>query len=846
MKEKKKVNKKAVKNKNGRGQDRIKKQRLSYLIGDIEVFPNIKVPELSPHNPYVTKLADPDNPKFMTINSPLIGALEEADPTVSPLRNALKIAETGKADAVIMAGNLIYFITEHYGSTYPYKTQAVDLPIDPKILNKAYPEAVIKDSGTIESRLEKNKIVFIPVKTRLDLVIAKAKKEFFDESGNRLFNGPILITFGSIEEALAMQHTNERLRIDVFREKAYAQGKVRELQNELRSEKRLATPNEVKIVKIEKDIDDFLKYERIFVKMGNVSSDYINRTTDNMISYLISRYETDIPDSKVISIGDAHIKAGNRLIQTTYEKTGESLNDGFAGRIRKDTYSRIKNNEGELIPDVILGAGLNPTFRNLLVSHRVREKKATLDDVKLCHCIQLTTCIDDVRYRKAARKRVRLKDSLTRLASKDKFTAGVLWLEWNGNFFLPKFFSGECLTKAENFKSESAIKKLFADRLYNYKEGCSHYGGKFIAIYPSPNDPDGRYIKFHYQVAFELMNKIKAPIAGYQHDGDACHWINYQTWLETPQEWLDLETFLNEVTKIEKSSAPIEERLRTLKVAALENYIKTGIIDPDKQVDSYVLSMEPYLEFWARILEYCKENGIEFRGKYSAITQGRGNHNEHSFPKHASVDISEAKLIRQAMVASLFKKYPNLSELIEKNFTSPHMGKLGYANGVFAYVKENDKRNLTKDQLLLQKDFYVYAAKMKHKQGSSKTADNMAKMVEAFGKQGTSNQYESGRMSVNMAGDDHFGGIAITRTAFHVKTGCQCFENEFGKRFDFPEQNLFSAIWSVPANGPSSGPLGWIFLDYGLLRKYAVRPFSVSRGKIFQGAIGLESDKDKK
>ena len=172
MKEKKKVNKKAVKNKNGRGQDRIKKQRLSYLIGDIEVFPNIKVPELSPHNPYVTKLADPDNPKFMTINSPLIGALEEADPTVSPLRNALKIAETGKADAVIMAGNLIYFITEHYGSTYPYKTQAVDLPIDPKILNNTAIRVIIQiDAAKLRAEVYalKTKNIIINIATNINI-----------------------------------------------------------------------------------------------------------------------------------------------------------------------------------------------------------------------------------------------------------------------------------------------------------------------------------------------------------------------------------------------------------------------------------------------------------------------------------------------------------------------------------------------------------------------------------------------------------------------------------------------------------------------------------------------------
>ena len=122
----------------------------------------------------------------------------------------------------------------------------------------------------------------------------------------------------------------------------------------------------------------------------------------------------------------------------------------------------------------------------------------------------------------------------------------------------------------------------------------------------------------------------------------------------------------------------------------------------------------------------------------------------------------------------------------------------------------------------------------------------MTSMLRSFAKQGTANQYEAGRMTVNLAGDDHFGGVAITRNAFHIKTGCQTFENEFGKRLDFPEQNLFSAIWSVPVGGPSKGPLSWTFLDYGLLRKYAANPFPIDREKLFRGALETKvSDKKK-
>ncbi|OGZ98785.1 MAG: hypothetical protein A3H69_05445 [Candidatus Sungbacteria bacterium RIFCSPLOWO2_02_FULL_47_9] len=825
--------------------------RLNFLIDQDQKIPKIKVPDLTSDNPYVVKVADSSNPRLMVINSPLIGALPQENPHTDPFKNALHIAEVKNADAIIIAGNLIYFITQQYGSTYPYKAQASGIPTNPKILNEAYPKSVIEDSGDIETRVEKGKPVFMPVRTRLDLVLDMVKKEFVDANDKPVYSGPLLITFGSIEEALAMQHTNERLRIDVQRERTYAQRKIKELYRELAAEKKLkAEANSEKIEKVEREIEDFRTYEQ-FAIMGNVAPDHINRTTDSMISYIIWRYEKDIPNAKVISIGDAYLKAGNKLIEVTYEKSGESLNDGFAGKIRDVTYSRIKNNPGSSIPDVILGAGLNPTFRNLLISHRVREREATLEDVKLCHAIQLTTCINDGLYREVARKRVRVKDDLTRLAKSDSFTAGVLWIEWINDIFSPEFWSGECLVNEKNFENEASLRTmvtygaLLHERLYFLKEGCTHYGARYMATYPSPNDSKGRYIKLHYQVALEMLNKLKAPIAGYQHDGDACHWINYETWKEEHDDWIGLEDFTRELTRLETLGVPFEERIKKLKMTAIMNDIRSGIINPEKQLPQYVLSLEPYLDFWAGIIEYCRDNGIEFRGKFSAIVQGRGNHNEHSFPKGSKVEFSEAKLIRSDMVANLFKKYPSLSDLIEKNFTAPHMGKLGFANGVMAVIPDKKKRGLGKDDFMLQQDFYSYAVKMKHKQGSSKSKDNMSNMLRAFAKQGTANAYEAGRMTVNLAGDDHFGGLAITRNAFHFKTGCQTFENEFGKRFDFPEQNLFSGIWSVPIGGPSRGPLSWVFLDYGLLRKYANAPFPIDRAKLFRGALALESTNKK-
>ena len=106
------------KGKNGKLTPSIGIIRLQHLLGETEDVPKLTVPDLSTRNPFVIKTADPSNPKLLAIDSPVIGSLANENPLMDPLRNALKLANAKAADAVIVAGNLIYFISQHYGSTY--------------------------------------------------------------------------------------------------------------------------------------------------------------------------------------------------------------------------------------------------------------------------------------------------------------------------------------------------------------------------------------------------------------------------------------------------------------------------------------------------------------------------------------------------------------------------------------------------------------------------------------------------------------------------------------------------------------------------------------------------------
>ena len=133
----------------------------------------------------------------------------------------------------------------------------------------------------------------------------------------------------------------------------------------------------------------------------------------------------------------------------------------------------------------------------------------------------------------------------------------------------------------------------------------------------------------------------------------------------------------------------------------------------------------------------------------------------------------------------------------------------------------------------LGKNAYEYCVFMKHKHGSSKTQDNMRMMIKNFSMCGTTGNYGVGRFTINLGGDDHMGGHAVTRNAFHVKTGGQMFDGPYGLKLDFHKQNLFSTVLGVPSGGPSWGPLSVVRFDFRITRKLAAYKIALPTEKLF-------------
>lgn len=775
-------------------------KRFEMLFGDMKKITKVKLPKTNGSSPFVIHVNNPDRPNILAINSPLVGTLASFEGSEDLFKNALRFAEVSKKDAVIITGNLIYCLVKKYGNQRPYETQVVDIDPDPVLLESAYPEAVINEIGPLVNRLQNGKIVFMTIKVYLDHVFKLLKKRMTDEEGEPLFSGHIYVTLGEMEEAIMMYYISDALRAEVFQEKALASKMKARLKSKNMTEAQMDAYNEWEI------------YYRLLSLMGNAIPSHINELKEQMLSYLVHRIEAILPNIKVIGIGDVYIKAGQRLIGIRSNKTSDAIVTGQAGKMRKNIYSHTKAHSGNSIPDVMLGAGLNPMGIGLYASFRVKQKKDILDDIRIAEAIQLPTCINSSLYREVVRRMVLAKDKIARLAHFTGFESGVVGLSFFEPGPIPKveWFRNDFLSNKEIFRDKASLigyatgEDVRSKMVYAYKEGCNHYGSHFVARYPSLDDPKGRYIKYHWQVLFDAFVRDKMPIHLYQNDGDIQQWYNYPTHKETNDKRLDPEDLLAKICEIVGSpEMTIQQKLKMTQFLALENEIVAGVLQPEEQIEAFGKAVAPYINFFRQVIETAKRAKIKTIGKFGIVSISQGNHNENSFKK-GDIKFSEAKLTVKELTVHMLRAGFDPGE----DMVACQSGGIGMAHGVF--------------QVDLLKKPYEYAIFMKHKQGSDSTGDNMTPMIEKFSHRASStDDFEEGRFTINLGGDDHKGGHAITKNAFHVKTGGQMFSSPFGVFIDAPKQNILSVIWGVPAGGPDWGPCMLVRFDFRNTRKLA-------------------------
>lgn len=854
------------------------RERMKALLGLITgELPQIQIPLTTAKEAFEIEALDPDYPKIMFINAPVIGTLSPEDPRCNIFKNALKTAKAEECDAVILTGPVVFFPAQRHGSSRSARAHVIDVKVEPDLIEKSYPPRVFEKLGGVEGLHNEDKPVFFTTFAYMEHLIRIFKRMVRDENGNLLYDGPILVSLGSIEEDIASYYANERLRIAVFEEKARAKEEIANLRFLYRLLKAVGGPDDVIKVyerfgqqmrekgivlddvlnrnaeNIEVEIVEWEAYRDILAIMTNAEPEFVKKWRPEMLGYIAHCYESVADNIKVVGVGDTFFKIGGDTYCITTDKMGDDLKGGLAGKMREAMYNFIKGHAGEKVVDVLVGAGLNPNVVGLFVTRRDWELEGTPDDVRMIPVIQLPTCIGASFYREVVRRMVKVRGNLERLVERTNFQSGVVMVEKDEKSSLRKFkvYTSDFLTNAElHGRPDGFIQAVRGlDRksreVLIYLTGDEHYGSHSIARYYSPNNPDGRLIMYHYQVALQMMLDNNVPIMLFCCHGDIHQWMNVQYHREGNHPHLKSpEDLIEFMQQMEGRQFSRREKERILKTLLLETRILSGTLQPQEQVQEFVETLRPFMVFFKEVIQRARNCGIVTDGNLGIVTWGGGNHNKNTF-KRSDVRFDEGILTRDKLLYELTYAYPEFRDLFREQIQAPSFGGLGYANGLFAVnntVSTNGKR------LALRKEegLHCYGVNILHKQRTGQMPrNNLAGMIRSFGWSGTADQYESGHFIFNGSGDDHFGGFVILGNTYHARTGGQMFEGPFGREMQAPEQNIFSVISGVPVGGPQYGPLSFVALDYQAARRYAVQPVVLNQ-KLFATTLRPEEKKRKR
>jgi biotin operon repressor len=540
------------------------------------------IPESSPEEPFIIKTANKDFFKIGVANTVYGGVRTDK----KLFKNFLRYCDKDGCDAIILNGNLIWMDLMTYSKNKPDRSRISSREIDASFIE--YPEAVKKYRDPAKL-VENGETVYITFKEKLDMILKNELAPLFKEEELLLFNKPIYILFGGMEDELRRQHTNLLNRIKNRKEVEFVNNHIARIRRQLEGN----PDNEKELLQEMSDWEDYKN--RIY--MGNIDDASTQRISRAMQGYIIQKLESTIPNSKVISVGEGYVKANDTEIMVLYNaKKG----DGISDHLINYAISKIQSNlasGNEQSPDIVITGGLSPYYACKPITY-VTKKRGT----RVTTIIQLPTCLEEEELRKLVRTSVSNKDVLTKLGNSNKLSTGAIIIENHQGINKRKLLTGEFLTNTKKVSEQD-------ETFYELDISDEHVGSKFVSVIERPNDV--LYFTEAYQ---QMLYEINAPISRINNLGDEIQGLNYDVWKEKHPDFMETNQLLLAMKKHPE---------QLIKITKL-NSIRTGVLLPPDQVDLYVQIQN--IEFLKGVLQRAEE--IKLIGGVINFTEG--NHSENT------------------------------------------------------------------------------------------------------------------------------------------------------------------------------------------------------------------------
>jgi len=728
---------------------------------DIDKIFKLKIPETNYKKPFMSPAKDSDNPRVCFINAPMIGL----GPENEILKRALITAERRKADKVVIPGNLVWLDTKRYSNTKPNKAE-------------------------FSIELEDDKLIFRPFKDKFDFLVQKfLQRQFFDENGKPYFKGEVLISLGKTEMELIGQYTNEIIRQATMKRERALRGALSALNKELRKAERI---EDEKLIRELNERADAITEELSFVKMTNANDGYLRKISKEMRKYIIYVYEKAL-NAKVISCGEVHLDVSGLTIQGITDVRDSSYN-----KIVKQMLSRFRGIAKHYdLPHIICAAGrTNDIYTGTPISYLQEGERPAETYVE-----QLPCCIDNKPLKRIKGELLRVGDSFLDAVSSPGLVPGIVL--YHG---IREKRSGELLVKREIYDLDffnndelfNGKKWNISDMAYFHLEGDMHTGSPFVAIYEIPKHPHFRY---HFQISYDFLTQLNAPIIGYINLGDIIQGHNHPFELSLPREIKPFHKLL---------------KMNISRKKLFMQVLKRGIFPSEDQIEEFTdAAFNGYEDYFLRIIQRAKREGVEFKGDLAPIIFLGGNHYINTTEGEANEGLAVARVLRSLLRTRIMDCDP------ETLIKSPRFGREPIGRGTVRFLRGKE-----------------FAIVVRHKgiAGAAKYDDQMRRLISASSKRGVYDDSEKGRFTFQIMGHSHMGGFAHTNDSSYDVCGSQTFHDPFGDKLGFPLNYIASLIKGIPKKGLAWGPIIGIPLSYSFFKRTTKfwKEWDIERKNLFE------------
>jgi len=585
------------------------------------------LPETSYKNPVKIQVKNPNNPRVLFINAPLIGLRGNE----KALKRALILAQCRGCDVVVLPGNLIWLDLKRYSNIKPIKSEFI-------------------------AQEETEDLTFRSFKEKFDILVRELQKQFLDKNGKPHFKGKILISLGRTESELVGQYTNEIIRRLI----AKAQRELRDERSRLKKQiKKSEDEDEIKNLKARiEGIEKRLSY----VIMSNVDEGYIRKISKEILKYIIYVYEKAL-SAKVISHGRVFLDVGGLTFQVVQTDKDSGKDDAI-----KDTINTFREAAKHRdLPHIVAIAGrTNIEHSGAPISYRSRNKINA--DV---HLDQLPVCINNKEIERKRKELNKIGEPFLRAISSPDLTPGVALYQG-----IREEQSGELVLRIETYSLPfllndrlfSSSKPKISDISFIELDSDPHLGSLYVVYYEIPKSP---YIKYHFEMAHDFLQHIQAPITGYINLGDLLQGHHFPFEIRPRRDLKIPSEVLKNFNKLWKKDLVKQILIR-------------GVFPCQKQVEEYErVVLDGYEDYFLNIIKRATKLKTRFSGDLAPVVILGGNHFINSLEKEMNDGVIISALLRNRLNRALRGLGLNPDEVIK----SPHWGDQPVGGGVLKFCR---------------------------------------------------------------------------------------------------------------------------------------------------------------